>query len=246
VPLLIAGLQNGAPLVLLLAVHPLVMLIGGVLLLRRSRPHRLGAGVVLGGGLAATSPIVFFASFLLLDRYSNNRSVAAVLLIGFAVMAMAAGLVVVGARGVGDPQLAFRRPRRLVDRLIVALGAAGGIGLFVQAVLFHSALTYSSLSWEGYVFFVFAVPAVLTPLLAVGATPRRFRFGVLLGWVAGGGAQVAFFFAIVTSTDYYVSYGGLDVFAVTLALLLAAAVLDRFSSDHSPLTAEDGVLPSMR
>jgi hypothetical protein len=108
---------------------------------------------------------------------------------------------------------------------VAALGVAGGLALLVHAGLFNAALDDSSLEWLRVPTFWFAVPAVLVPLLAAGAEPRRFRIGVVLGWVLGAGGLYGIFFDLLATEGPEFGYAGLVLFGLTLPLLLVAALV---------------------
>ena len=71
--------------------------------------------------------------------------------------------------------------------------------------------------------------ALLVPVAAAVALPRRFGTWLLVGWIAGAGAAVADYSIYnarqVSEGDYDIGRPALLFFAVTLLGLLVAAVL---------------------
>jgi hypothetical protein len=83
------------------------------------------------------------------------------------------------------------------------------------------------------------VMALVVPVCAAVAVPRRFAVALLAGWVGGGAAVSVYYFAAVVKelnkNGYDLGRGVIITFGATLlALVVVAVLLDR-SASASPV-----------
>jgi hypothetical protein len=185
----------------------------------------VGPALLLGVAAASTRSLVQ----LLTEQLREAGGYGA----GYGVE-LAAHLILLAGAGVAGVALARSGevrlrppPRRLgLPQAIVLLGIAGTVALVVvdRRILNLGSEWYWSITtiW-------LTVLALLVPVAAAVAVPRRFATWLLVGWVGGAGAVFADYYVWtareVSEGDYDIGRTALLVFAVTLLGLLVAAVL---------------------
>jgi hypothetical protein len=224
----LADVVTETPVALAYALHPAVLLVGGMLLVRRSAGVDLGLGLVLAAAAATTVPAVLILTALAAAGVADSGGPVVVLLLG-----VCAVVIIVGARALSevrrspDLRLALRPITGLGPWILVGLAVAGGVALALNAFRYTVHAGGGSASWLGWPAVWFVVPAVLVPWAAAGAVPAQFRWGLLVGWVLGAGGVLALVFDAMTRQDVQWGYLPVAAYAVTLPLMLAAALLMR-------------------
>jgi hypothetical protein len=228
VAILVAVLADTAsenPVPVAYALHPAALLIGGLLLVRRSARTELGLGLVLAAATATTVPAVLIFTALASFGVAEAGGPVLVLVLGVCLV-----VIIVGARALTevrrspDLRLALRPVAGPAAWILVGLAVAGGVALALNAFRYTVHAAGGTASWLGWPAFWFVVPAVLVPWAAAGAVPARFRLGLLAGWVLSASGVLALVFDAMVREDVQWRYIPVVAYAVTLPLLLAAAL----------------------
>ncbi len=183
-----------------------------------------GAGLLLGAVAAPNQALLETAVAgwrISLDTNIDAglwlSSVASVILI---LAACLAGLAMVGA---AEVRVVPRPPAGVAPWLLVLLGVAGAVAFFqYQRALSDGFKTVSG----GVTYGLFGVAliwvvamALVVPVCAALATPRRFGAALLAGWIGGGAAIFALFFGVIPGDRAL-----LVVFGATLLALLLVTI----------------------
>jgi hypothetical protein len=147
----LADVVTETPVALAYALHPAALLIGGMLLLRRSARTDLGLGLVLAAGAATTVPAVLIVTALASVGVADSGGPVVVLLLGVCVV-----VIIVGARALtevrrsSDLRLALRPITGLGPWILAGLAVAGGVALTLNAFRYTVHAGGGSASWLGW------------------------------------------------------------------------------------------------
>jgi hypothetical protein len=214
--------------ILLTAVLGLVA--GGSTLLPAAE-RLVAAGLLVGVAAASTRGLVQ----LLTEQLRESGGYEAgywVQVAGHLLLAAGGGVAGVALARSGRVRLRGEALSRWLPQLILALGIAGTAALLVVD---RRILDLGS-AWYWVITTIWlTVLALLLPVTAAVALPRRFGAWLLGGWVGGAGAVVVDYYLWtareVSEGDYDIGRSAELVFAVTLLGLLVAAVVHARGED---------------
>ena len=203
---IVAGaLVADVPVGVLYALHPALLIAGGLCILRPAS-RTLGLGLVAERGRRAVLPAMLLATAIGAHVVTQRRWALLVLVVVL-LGAVAAALASASATHAG------RSPRRGAAEavpaglVVVAAAVVGSAGLVIGA------LDYSELVGRPRPEPGSSRPAGgppwwrCLPLVAAAWAPDRLRGAALAGWVAGAGAFHLVFFAALTAQNITVDYG---------------------------------------
>jgi hypothetical protein len=189
-------------------IHTATAAIAGVLLLAPSTRRLIGPGFILGGAATALSPVLGGIALETSRYYGAPGGGLWLDLAGGAVLELAAAIAMVAAVRSGSVRL-DRHPGPL-SWLVALTAAIGSVALYLDqqnAEWFVAEVHTGAVVWTSIV-------ALGVPAVAAMTLPHRFASAVLAGWLGTGLAVLAFN-----------SLAGVEVFATTLVVLAAAALL---------------------
>jgi hypothetical protein len=156
------------------------------------RTRRLiGPGLLLGIVAASTWGLLFLITDRLLYKGVSFGDGWRLELVAHLVLVLAAGLAGLALARTAEVRLVRRLPQGELAWLVVLLGAAGALALFLHDQnLWHipwppSHWLVASSSWA-------TVMALVVPACAALAVPRQFGVALLVGWIGGGAAFFVF------------------------------------------------------
>jgi hypothetical protein len=160
------------------------------------RTRRLiGPGLLLGAVATAPNAFVYDTTWLVGQKYGSAGPGLWLDLVGNAILVLAACVAGLGLARAGEVRFALRRPPEgRLAWLVVLLGVAGAIALFLQIrggfvpgrdKGFSPAEDLVPLVWS-------SVMALVIPPAAAVARPRRFGVALLAGWIGCGTAVAVF------------------------------------------------------
>ena len=207
---IVAGaLVADVPVGVLYALHPALLIVGGLCILRPAS-RTLGLGLVAGAGATAVLPAMLLATAIGAHVVTQRRWALLVLVVVL-LGAVAAALASASAHALGArlERSLLRRPAGLV---VVAAAVVGSAGL-VMGALDYSSSSDGPSQWLIPTCWWSALVALVLPVVAAAASPDRFRGAALAGWVAGAGAFHLVFFAALTAQNITSSGSGLPAAA---------------------------------
>jgi hypothetical protein len=208
-----------------IALAAVLGLAAGTCTLLAATRELIGPGLLIGVAAASTRGLVQ----LLTEQLRDSGGYGAgywVELAGHVLLIAGGCVAAVAVVRSGEVRLRRRALRDRLSQLIVALGVAGtvALGMVDRQVLNLGDTWY----WEVTPIWL-TILALLLPVTAAVALPRRFGAWLLAGWVGGAGAVVVDYYLWtakeVAEGDYDIGLGAQLFFAATLAGLLLAAVL---------------------
>jgi hypothetical protein len=189
-------------------IHTATAAIAGLLLLAPSTRRLIGPGFILGGTATALSTVLGGIALETSRYYGAPGSGLWLDLAGGAVLELATAIAIVTVVRSGPVRL-DHRPGPL-SWLVALTGAIGSVALYLgqqNAEWFVAEVHTGAVVWTSIV-------ALGVPAVAAMTLPHRFAIAVLAGWLGNGLAVLAFN-----------SFTGVEVFAATLVVLTAAALL---------------------
>jgi hypothetical protein len=194
--------------------------------LPRTRPF-IGPGLLLGAVATAPDTPVYAVTFLLVRKYGSPGPGLWLDLAGGTILILAACIAGATLVRTGTVRFALRRPEGMSAWLVALLGVAGAIALFLQAQgeqlvpgrakAFMPSEDLVPLIWG-------SAMALVMPVAAAVAIPRRFGVALLAGWIGCGVAVVSFSTGVRGSLFGY-------------TLLALAAVIIPFARAARPRTS---------
>ena len=200
-----------------------VALVGGIAIVGVRAGADTGRGCVVAGAAAATWLPVFLVSVLPKVDEDQTGVGPVVTYAGIGLLLVAGGLVIATpgvwrtARAGGG--LVRNRPAVLV----VASATIGAFALLVDVLLLAANVGETSADALLPASWWFVVLAVVVPLAALRAGSRGVRSGLLAGWSVAAAGLWATAFGVQVGTAADKTYAWLDVYGLTLLLLLIAA-----------------------
>lgn len=198
-----------------LLAHALVVGAGLCVLLPRTR-RSIGPGALLGAAALAPNTPIYILTLLAVPKYGSAGPGLWLDLAGALLLMGAAGVTGVALVRAGQVRLVFRRPGGVLPWLVAVVGLAGSVAVIFQirsepwmaarAQAFVPAEDLAPHLWV-------AAMALIVPVTAVIATPRRFGAALLIGWIGSG----------VVSTVFVAGFHG-SPFGYTVLALAAVAI----------------------
>jgi hypothetical protein len=205
------------------SVSALSVLVGACLAITR-RFRALGAGLAVAGATLASWWIIQL--LLLASIFNDSGNVGwwtTVIVFNFLVITACTLLYRQGRRG---QDLQVRRPAWALPtvKLFAGIGLAGAVGLIIHAIQLVSAVNGQHTAWILTSNFWLAALTAGVPVLAIGAEPRRFRNGLLLGWLLSSIGILSEIIRLESYQDIDIAKIGLAIYGVSLLTELVVIV----------------------
>jgi hypothetical protein len=189
-------------------------------MLRPATRWLVGPGLLLGTSAGALFGLLFL---LIARQYAPSRAALWLEFTGLLVLVLAACLAAVMLARNREVRLILPQRRDWLAWLVALLGAVGAFALVMYGLnVWHSASADRSYAWPS----VWAAGAALVvPLCAAAAVPRRFGAALLAGWLGGAAAIIDLSYGLDNALIQGAGNGQLVFFGVTLLALLAVTIL---------------------
>jgi hypothetical protein len=212
--------RAGAWAVATIIVPALVVLLGAVLVVAVPSARGAGQGFLFAGAAAATwLPVVFGG----VASYENDLLAGRAPIVAYAGLALLLGGAVIMATRPGLRGTALLRGR--VAALVIGSAVAGALALLLDVLSLVANVDSTSANAILPASWWFVVPAGVVPLFALRADSTQFRSAMLAGWAIAGGGVWATSFGVQVGAGVDKTYAWLDVYGLTLALLLVATAI---------------------
>ena len=202
----------------------LILSAGTCTLIPRTR-RLIGPGLLVGIVAASTWGLLFLITDRLQYKDVRFGDGWRLELVAHLVLVLAAGLAGLVLARTAEVHLVRRLPQGELAWLVVLLGAAGALALFLHDQNLRH-IPWPPSHWLVASSIWATVMALVVPVCAAVAVPRQFGVALLAGWIGGGGAFFVFHYLWVRNQyDGQTGSNPIITFGCTLLALLVVTVL---------------------